>query len=47
MEELGTENINNNIIDEVEVTYTPSSDTEAPIINVKQKAYKIKRKKIF
>ena len=42
MEELGTENINNNIIDEVEVTYTPSSDTEAPIINVKQKAYKIK-----
>ena len=37
MEELSK----NSIKDEVEVTYTPSSDKERPIINIKQKTYKI------
>ena len=37
MEELGFDNL-----DEVEVTYTPSSDTDKPIIYIKEKTYVIK-----
>ena len=36
------EELSNDLFDEVEATYAPSSDTDKPIINVHQKTYVIK-----